>query len=59
MHLVRIAEEIIAALALDPNAEVTVHLEIDATFAKGAQDQTKRTVSENAKMLKFSTAEWE
>lgn len=59
MHLVRIAEEIIATLASDPNAEVTVHIEIAATFASGAQDQTKRAVSENAKTLKFSTAEWE
>jgi uncharacterized protein len=59
MRLVQIAEEIIATLAADPNAEVKVRIEIEASFANGAQDQTKRSVSENAKTLKFSTAEWE
>ena len=59
MRLVQIAEEIIAALAADPNAEVKVRIEIEAKFANGAQDQTKRAVAENAKTLGFSTAEWE
>lgn len=59
MRLVQIAEEIIAALAADANAYVTVRIEIDADFANGAQDQTKRSVSENAKTLGFTTAEWE
>ena len=59
MRLVQIAEEIVATLAADPNADVKVRIEIDATFAHGAQDQTKRAVSENAKTLAFSTAEWE
>jgi predicted AAA+ superfamily ATPase len=59
MRLVQIAEEIIATLAADPNAEVKVRIEIEATFANGAQDQTKRAVSENAKTLNFGTAEWE
>ena len=59
MRLVQIAEEIIATLAADPNAEVKVRIEIEATFANGAQDQTKRAVSENAKTLGFGTAEWE
>lgn len=59
MRLVQIAEEVIALLAVDPNAEVKVRIEIDATFPNGAQDQTKRAVSENAKTLGFGTAEWE
>ena len=59
MRLVQIAEEVIALLAVDPNAQVKVRIEIDATFPNGAQDQTKRAVSENAKTLGFGTAEWE
>ena len=59
MCLVQIAEEIIATLAADHNAEVKVRIEIEATFVNGAADQTKRAVSENAKTLGFSTAEWE
>jgi hypothetical protein len=59
MRLVQIAEEIIATLTADPNAEITVRIEIDANFTNGASDQTKRAVSENAKTLGFNTAEWE
>lgn len=58
MRLVQIADEVIAALAADPNAEIKVRIEISANFANGAQDQTKRAVSENAKTLGFGTAEW-
>jgi len=59
MHLVQIAEEIIALLVADPNAEVTVRVEIQANFPSGAQDQTKRAVSENSKTLGINNAEWE
>ena len=59
MRLVQIAEEIIALLTADPNAEVKVRIEIQAAFPNGAQDQTKRAVSENAKTLNFNNAEWE
>ena len=59
MRLVQIAEEIIAVLAADPNAEVKVSVEIQAHFPNGALDQTKRAVSENAKTLGFNNAEWE
>ena len=59
MRLVQIAEEIIATLAADPSAEVKIRIEVDATFPHGAQDQTKRAISENAKTLNFGTAEWE
>jgi len=59
MRLVQVAEEIIATLAADPNAEIKISVEIHATFPNGAQDQTKRAVSENAKTLGFNNAEWE
>jgi len=58
-RLVQIAEEIIAILVTDPNAEVRVNIEIQANFPNGTQDQTKRAVSENAKTLGFTNAEWE
>lgn len=59
MRLIQIAEEIIAVLAADPNAEVSVRIELQATFPNGALDQTKRAVSENCKTLGFHTSEWE
>ena len=59
MRLVQIAEEIIAVLTADPNAEIKVSVEIKANFPNGAQDQTKRAVSSNTKTLGFKTAEWE
>jgi hypothetical protein len=59
MRLVQIAKEIIAILAADPNAEVKVSVEIQATFPNGAKDQTKRPISENAKILGFKNADWE
>jgi len=59
MRLVQVAEEIIAALAADPNAEVKISVEIQANFPNGAQDQTKRAVSENARTLGFKNADWE
>jgi predicted AAA+ superfamily ATPase len=59
MRLVQVAEEIIGVLAADPNAEVKISVEIQANFPNGAQDQTKRAVSENAKTLGFKNADWE
>jgi len=59
MKLVQVAEEIIALLAADPNAEVKVSVEIQASFPNGVQDQTKRAVSENARTLGFNQPEWE
>lgn len=59
MKLVSIAEEIIALLAADPNANVTVTVEIAADFPGGASDQTKRAVSENAGALGFKRSSWE
>ena len=59
MKLVEIAEEVIAVLVADPNAEVTVTVEVQASFPAGASEQTKRAVSENAQALKFKNADWE
>jgi hypothetical protein len=59
MRLVQVAEEIIAVLAADPNAEVKVALEIQVNFPAGASDQTKRAVTENAKTLNFKNVDWE
>ena len=59
MRLVQVAEEIIAVLTADPNAEVKVTLEIEVTFPAGASDQTKRAVTENSRVLGFKNADWE
>ena len=59
MRMVEVAEEIIAVLAADPNAEVNVTVEIQVSFPSGASDQTKRAVTENAKTLGFKNADWE
>ena len=59
MRLMQLADEIIANLVADPNGQVTVTLEITAKFDGGAQDSTRRTVSENATALKLKAAEWE
>ncbi|MBZ1351211.1 DUF499 domain-containing protein [Alcaligenaceae bacterium LF4-65] len=59
MRLVQVAEEIIAVLAADPNADVKVTLEIQVNFPSGASDQTKRAITENAKTLNFKNADWE
>ena len=59
MRMVQVAEEIIAVLAADPNAEVKVAVEIQVNFPSGASDQTKRAVTENARTLNFKNAESE
>jgi len=59
MRMVEVAEEIIAVLAVDPNAEVKVTVEIQVNFPAGASDQTKRAVTENARTLNFKNADWE
>lgn len=59
MHLMQLADEIIANLVADPNAVVRVTLEISAQFEGGAQESTKRSVSENAAALKLKSANWE
>lgn len=59
MRLVQIAEEIIAVLASDAQANVKVSIEISAEFPAGAKDETKRAVSENATSLGFKNKTWE
>ena len=60
MRLVQIAEEIIAVLASDPQATVTVNVEITAEFPGGASDYIKRAVSENVGSLGgFKNNTWE
>ena len=59
MHLVQLADEIVAVLRSDPNANVRVVVEVSAEFPEGASDSLKRAVSENARSLKVKSAEWE
>ncbi len=51
----RIAEEVIAHLAGQPGAEVSVTLEIEVHLPGGASEQTVRTVTENSRTLKFTS----
>ena len=51
----RIADEVIAHLAGQVGAEVTVTLEIEASLPAGASDQIVRTVTENSRTLKFTS----
>jgi predicted AAA+ superfamily ATPase len=55
----RIAEEVIAHLAGQVGAEVTVTLEIEARLPDGATDQIVRTVTENSRTLKFTSQGFE
>ncbi|MEZ5417688.1 MAG: hypothetical protein R2708_10125 [Vicinamibacterales bacterium] len=50
----RIAEEVIAHLAGLVGAKVTVILEVEAEVPSGAPENVVRTVTENARTLKFS-----
>lgn len=54
-----IAEEVIKLLDSDPNATIRITLEISAEFPNGANDTTKRGVSENATSLGFKVKDWE
>jgi predicted AAA+ superfamily ATPase len=51
----RIADEVIAHLAGQVGAEVTVTLEIAADLPDGAPDQIVRTVTENSRTLRFTS----
>ncbi|HUZ18905.1 MAG TPA: DUF499 domain-containing protein, partial [Spirochaetia bacterium] len=55
----RIAEEIISHLSVQPDAHVTVTLEIEAELPEGASDTLVRTVTENARTLKFTNQGFE
>ena len=49
----RIAEELVAHVAALPGAQVTVTLDIQANIPGGVPDNVVRTVTENARTLKF------
>jgi predicted AAA+ superfamily ATPase len=59
MRFVQIADEIVSVLLQDPNASISVVVEISAEFPAGAPDTIKRAVSENAKILGLKAADWE
>ena len=54
-----IAEEVLQHLSTLPGAEVEIRLEMNVHVADGIPDDVKRTVSENAQVLKFDTKEFE
>jgi hypothetical protein len=51
----RIAEEVIAHLSGLMDAEVEVTIEIEARIPSGVPDQVVRTVTENSRVLKFTS----
>lgn len=55
----RIAEEIVQHLTTLPGATVEISLEIQAVVPEGAPEKTVRTVTENARTLKFRTQGFE
>ncbi|MBR0790096.1 DUF499 domain-containing protein [Bradyrhizobium manausense] len=55
----RIADEVIAHLAGQMGADVTVTIEIEAKLPNGASDQLVRTVIENSRTLKFDNQGFE
>ena len=54
-----IAEEVVQNLRLDLNTKVTVRIEIEAVNRDGFTVENARTVSENARTLKFDQAGFE
>lgn len=54
-----IADEVIANLRAADGTQLTVRIEIEATNATGFEDGNVRTVSENAKTLKFDQSGFE
>jgi hypothetical protein len=55
----KVSEEVIAHLAGLPGAEVSVTLEIEVHLPGGASEQTVRTVTENARTLRFTSQAFE
>jgi hypothetical protein len=51
----RIADEVIAHLAGQTGADVTVTIEIEARLPNGTSDQLVCTVTENSRTLRFDT----
>jgi uncharacterized protein len=59
MKLAQIADEIIALLIKDPNAEVNVRIEIEAKFPNGITNELKRSINENSTALGTKNINWE
>ena len=59
MDFKNVADEVIANLRADDGTELTVRIEIEATNQRGFGDGKVRTVSENAKTLKFDQSGFE
>ena len=59
MDFRNVAEEVIAHLRNDPAARLVVRLEIEAVDETGFDEQQIRTVSENARTLKFDQSGFE
>jgi hypothetical protein len=55
----KVADEVLAHLATAPGVQLTVRIEIEATTAQGFESAKVRTVSENAKTLKFDQSGFE
>lgn len=54
-----IGEEVLQHLASLPDANLTITLEIQAHLPNGAPEETRRTVQENCRTLKFTTFNFE
>jgi hypothetical protein len=59
MDFKNIAEEVIAHLRADTSTNLTVRIEIEATDTSGFNENKMRTVSENARTLKFDQSGFE
>jgi len=59
MDFKNVADEVIANLRADDGTELTVRIEIEATKTAGFEEGKVRTVSENAKTLKFDQSGFE
>lgn len=57
--MIEVAEEILAHLAKDPSATVSLTLEIHADFPRGVKSEIHRIVSENSNNLNLEVKEWE
>lgn len=55
----KIVEEVIQHLHAQPDAQVSMSIEINAKAPKGYSKDIERSIKENAKVLKFGTAEFE
>jgi hypothetical protein len=59
MDFKNIADEVIAHLRADDTTRLTVRIEIEATDESGFNESKVRTVSENARTLKFDQSGFE